>query len=107
AGLFDELHSLQTLLLFVNDLHAQSLPAGLWKGLVSLKTLYLGSNANFGPIPDYFFSGLGSLKQLYFLQSSVEFVSDHTFAGLSSLEELGLDATAMAELSGRPFATLP
>ncbi|CAN0133037.1 unnamed protein product, partial [Scytosiphon promiscuus] len=105
ADLFGEggLQSLLTLNLASNDM--QSLPAGLFDGLVALTSLYLANNP-LGSLPSGIFDGLQALEILTLTNTSLGTLPSALFDDLASLTVLSLkensDLECVPSTAGSP-----
>ncbi len=104
AGVFGGLSSLRTLWL-TNNNQLRSLPAGVFAGLSNLKSLYMHKN-RLGSLPAGVFAGLGNLESLYMHDNRLSSLPAGVFAGLSNLTTLRLNNNDLSSLPAGVFAGL-
>ena len=103
AGDFDDLTSLEVLLL--NDNQLTFLPETVFSGLTSLQQLNLSTN-QLAALPETVFSGLTSLQHLDLFTNQLTFLPAGVFRGLTSLQYLDLFTNQLTFLPAGVFRGL-
>ena len=104
AHLFDDLHNLQELSLYNNQLGAQ-LPDRPFEGLNNLQRLDLSLN-RLRHLPEHFFKGLNNLQWLILAHNRLAEVPEHLFEGLNNLKRLDLSFNRLVTLPEHFFKNL-
>ena len=103
---FNKLNGLKTLVISGNDFKKPTIDTDIFRGLTSLKVLYLNDN-NLESINQRVFKSLESLELLYLSNNRLKIIEQNTFDGLgSNLVYLYLSGNQITEINQNVFQEL-